>query len=61
VSRFIIEYYRGDDRGLMGLFSTSQVISLVLAPLSVVMLAWLAKQAAAPAPAPAHVRRRGSF
>ncbi|MGE3473988.1 MAG: prolipoprotein diacylglyceryl transferase, partial [Vicinamibacterales bacterium] len=60
VSRFIIEFYRGDDRGMMGMFSTSQVISLVLAPLSVVMLAWLAKQAAAPAPAPAHVRRRGS-
>ncbi|MEZ5291832.1 MAG: prolipoprotein diacylglyceryl transferase [Vicinamibacterales bacterium] len=59
VSRFVIEFYRGDDRGMMGMFSTSQVISLVLAPLSVVMLAWLAKQATAPAPAP--VRKRGSF
>ena len=35
VSRFIIEFYRGDDRGLVfDMVSTSQAISLVLAPLS---------------------------
>src|SRR5437764_4821296 len=33
VSRFIIEYYRGDPRGSVGPFSTSQFISLLLAPL----------------------------
>jgi phosphatidylglycerol:prolipoprotein diacylglycerol transferase len=59
VSRFIIEFFRGDDRGAVSMFSTSQVISLVLAPLSVVMLAWLGRQAAAmAAPAPAAAGRR---
>jgi phosphatidylglycerol---prolipoprotein diacylglyceryl transferase len=39
VSRFIIEFYRGDDRGLVfDMVSTSQAISLVLAPLSLFML-----------------------
>jgi phosphatidylglycerol:prolipoprotein diacylglycerol transferase len=42
VSRYIIEIYRGDPRGMVfGTFSTSQFISIVLAPLSLVMLAWL--------------------
>jgi phosphatidylglycerol:prolipoprotein diacylglycerol transferase len=45
VSRFVVEIYRGDPRGEMFGFSTSQVISLVLAPLSLVMLIWLAKTA----------------
>jgi phosphatidylglycerol---prolipoprotein diacylglyceryl transferase len=31
ISRFIIEFYRGDDRGTVGMFSTSQFISIVLA------------------------------
>ena len=35
VSRFIIEFYRGDDRGFVfNAVSTSQAISLVLAPLA---------------------------
>ena len=35
VLRFIIEFYRGDDRGLVfNAISTSQFISIVLAPLS---------------------------
>src|SRR5436305_1727413 len=29
ISRFIIEFYRGDDRGGVGMFSTSQFISIV--------------------------------
>src|SRR4051812_6888478 len=33
VSRFIIENYRADPRGSVGIFSTSQFISLILAPL----------------------------
>ena len=45
VSRFVIEFFRGDDRGMVALFSTSQMISLVLAPLSLVMLWWLAGRA----------------
>ena len=43
VSRFIIEFYRGDDRGMVGMFSTSQFISIVLAPLAVVMLVYLSR------------------
>ena len=58
VSRFIIEFFRGDDRGMVSMFSTSQTISLVLAPLSVVMLWWLAGQATAAAGAPAIKKRR---
>jgi phosphatidylglycerol---prolipoprotein diacylglyceryl transferase len=61
VSRFIIEFFRGDDRGAVAMFSTSQMISLVLAPLSVVMLAWLATRAGAAAAVPAPGRKRGSF
>jgi len=58
VSRFIIEFFRGDDRGMVAMFSTSQVISLVLAPLAIVMLWWLAGRAAAAAAAPAGKKRR---
>jgi phosphatidylglycerol:prolipoprotein diacylglycerol transferase len=44
VSRYIIEMYRGDPRGtVFGIFSTSQFISVVLAPLSVAMLVWLSR------------------
>jgi phosphatidylglycerol:prolipoprotein diacylglycerol transferase len=43
ISRYIIEFYRGDPRGTLFGMSTSQVISLVLAPLSLAMLAWLAR------------------
>src|SRR5919198_1416234 len=43
VSRFIIEFYRGDERGTVGMFSTSQFISLLLAPLAVVMLVYLSR------------------
>ena len=44
VSRFVIEIYRGDPRGEVLGFSTSQFISLVLAPLSLIMLVWLSRQ-----------------
>ena len=44
VSRYIIEIYRGDPRGtVFGIFSTSQFISVVLAPLSIAMLVWLSR------------------
>ena len=45
ISRFIIEFYRGDDRGTVGMFSTSQFISILLAPLAIVMLVWLSRSA----------------
>ncbi len=43
ISRFIIEFFRGDDRGAVGMFSTSQFISIVLAPLAIVMLVYLSR------------------
>ena len=46
VSRYIIENYRGDPRGtVFGIFSSSQFISLLLAPLALAMLVWLSKSA----------------
>jgi len=54
ISRFIIEFYRGDtDRGVIMGVSTSQFISLILAPLSVIMIVILRKRAGTPEPAKA--------
>jgi phosphatidylglycerol:prolipoprotein diacylglycerol transferase len=44
ISRFIIEFYRGDTRGTVGMFSTSQFVSLLIVPLSIVMLIMLARR-----------------
>jgi phosphatidylglycerol:prolipoprotein diacylglycerol transferase len=44
VSRFIIEFYRGDERGAVGMFSTSQFISLLLVPLAIGMLVYLSRR-----------------
>ena len=41
VSRYIIEFYRGDPRGVILGLSTSQFISLLLLPLEIAMLIWL--------------------
>jgi phosphatidylglycerol---prolipoprotein diacylglyceryl transferase len=49
ISRFIIELFRGDERGVVFGFSTSQFISLVLAPLAIFMLVYLSR-ALAPEP-----------
>jgi phosphatidylglycerol:prolipoprotein diacylglycerol transferase len=46
VSRYLIEIFRGDPRGAVGIFSTSQFISVLLVPLSIVMLVYLARQQA---------------
>lgn len=44
VLRFVIEYFRGDDRGIvLNVLSTSQMISVVLLPLSLFMLWYLAR------------------
>jgi phosphatidylglycerol:prolipoprotein diacylglycerol transferase len=60
VSRFIIEIYRGDARGTIDLLSTSlstsQFVSLLIVPLSVVMLAVLARRSG-PTPANTATRR----
>jgi phosphatidylglycerol:prolipoprotein diacylglycerol transferase len=65
VLRFFIEFYRGDDRGLvLGLLSTSQFISVVLGPISLVML-WYLSRANRPAEpemhSPAHGPRKPRF
>lgn len=52
VSRYVIEIFRGDPRGIVGIFSTSQFISVILAPLAVVMLVYLSRR-----PAPTERRR----
>jgi phosphatidylglycerol---prolipoprotein diacylglyceryl transferase len=44
ISRFIIEFYRGDPRGSVGMFSTSQFISIIVVPLSIVMLVYLSRR-----------------
>ena len=49
ISRYFIENYRDDPRGAVGPFSTSQFISLVLAPLSVAMLVYLGRFSGNPA------------
>ena len=58
ISRFVIEFYRGDERGMIWSMSTSQMISLVLLPLSVVMLIWLSRRTDAPAPTPSKAPAR---
>lgn len=44
ISRFVVEIYRGDPRGVVfGTLSTSQFISVLLVPLSLIMLAILSR------------------
>jgi phosphatidylglycerol:prolipoprotein diacylglycerol transferase len=58
ITRFIIEFYRGDPRGVIGMFSTSQFISLLLVPLAVYMLFRLARTSrTTPAPVQGSGRR----
>jgi phosphatidylglycerol:prolipoprotein diacylglycerol transferase len=60
VSRFIIEFYRGDPRGtVFGVLSTSQFISVVLAPLAIGMLVWLSRMRPT-APQEGRARRRAA-
>jgi phosphatidylglycerol:prolipoprotein diacylglycerol transferase len=59
ISRFAIEFFRGDERGMVfGTVSTSQFISLVLVPLSVGMLFYLARRQDSPAPVGTRSTRR---
>ena len=59
ISRFVIEFYRGDSRGAVGMFSTSQFVSLVIIPLSLVMLYYLGRRGT-PAPTAAARRARAA-
>ena len=44
VSRFVTEFYRGDPRGMVfDAVSTSQFVSALIVPLSIVMLVYLAR------------------
>jgi phosphatidylglycerol:prolipoprotein diacylglycerol transferase len=54
ISRYIIEIYRGDPRGTVLIFSTSQFISVVLVPLALAMLVYLGRSES---PAPKLVRK----
>jgi phosphatidylglycerol:prolipoprotein diacylglycerol transferase len=49
VSRYVIEFYRGDERGNVGPLSTSQFVSVILAPLAIGMLIYLGRWAGGPA------------
>jgi phosphatidylglycerol---prolipoprotein diacylglyceryl transferase len=46
ITRFIIEFYRGDPRGMIGDLSTSQFVSVLLVPLSIIMLIVLSRSSA---------------
>ena len=54
ISRFIIEFFCGDERGTVFMFSTSQFISILLAPLAIGMLVYLSRREA---PAPKRARK----
>lgn len=61
ISRFIIEFFRGDPRGLIfGAVSTSQFISLLLVPLSAGMLLYLSRRSEAPQPSLSRAVKRAS-
>jgi phosphatidylglycerol:prolipoprotein diacylglycerol transferase len=57
ISRYFIEYFRGDERGTVGMFSTSQFVSIILTPLAIAMLVYLAR---ARTPAPKSSRKRAA-
>jgi phosphatidylglycerol:prolipoprotein diacylglycerol transferase len=44
-SRFVIEFYRGDSRGMVfGALSTSQFVSIIIVPLAILMLVKLSRR-----------------
>jgi phosphatidylglycerol:prolipoprotein diacylglycerol transferase len=49
ISRFIVEIFRGDDRGMLAGLSTSQVVSLLVVPAAIVMLMRLSRRGRATA------------
>jgi phosphatidylglycerol:prolipoprotein diacylglycerol transferase len=58
ISRFVIEFFRGDERGVVfGTISTSQFISLIIVPVAIGMLLYLSRQTSSSPLASARVRR----
>ena len=51
ISRFIIEIYRGDPRGMVGTLSTSQFVSLLIVPLASMLIVLGRRTGPAPMPA----------
>ena len=49
ISRFVVEMFRGDDRGTMAGLSTSQIVSLLVVPAAIVMLMRLSRRGPATA------------
>ena len=47
ISRYIVEIYRGDERGMILGVSTSQFVSILIVPLSIIMLLRLGRRAIA--------------
>jgi phosphatidylglycerol:prolipoprotein diacylglycerol transferase len=46
MSRFAVEVFRGDPRGtVLGVLSTSQFVAVLIVPVSLIMLYWLARPA----------------
>ena len=61
ITRFVIEFFRGDPRGMVfDSISTSQFISLIMVPVSLVMLVYLSRKAETPEPAAARPVKRAS-
>jgi phosphatidylglycerol:prolipoprotein diacylglycerol transferase len=58
ISRYIIEFYRGDPRGVIFGMSTSQFVSLLVAPLSLLMLWRLSRREARDEMTPGVVLRK---
>jgi phosphatidylglycerol:prolipoprotein diacylglycerol transferase len=56
ISRFFIEFFRGDPRGMVFGVSTSQFVSLLILPLSIGMLFWLGRRGTLPEPRRARKR-----
>jgi phosphatidylglycerol:prolipoprotein diacylglycerol transferase len=59
ITRFVIEFYRGDPRGMVGTLSTSQFVSVLLVPVSIIMLVVLSRRVS-PAPKAAAKRARAA-
>ena len=57
ISRFIVEIYRGDPRGTVMGFSTSQFVSIVIFPIALIMFLRLKGAAGGSTPAAAPARR----
>jgi phosphatidylglycerol---prolipoprotein diacylglyceryl transferase len=56
ISRFVVEIYRGDPRGMVGVFSTSQFVSVLIVPLAIAMLILLSRRGGSTPAAEARAR-----